>query len=304
MKERERLSYWREAVCGAYVLLGCESNIRDSFHGEILLERYSRMAVSFVTSTSQEVLRRREDIARSTDEFFLLSLQMNNKGMVTQRGRSAVLQPGDSALYSSTDIYQLSFDGEFKQLVVQFPKKELLARLPNADLLTAQRLSGSNELGQLVGNNILHFSRMMGRSSELVQEYLQDIILDLITTALASLDDHTHELSLPDQHLLLRAKSYIHMNLSDPNLDRKSLAHAMGMSVRSLSAIFAGRGSSVAAYIRDTRLDTIAHNMLDDRFKRQSISEIALRWGFNNLQHFSRIFRNRFGVSPREYRTM
>ena len=34
---------------------------------------------------------------------------------------------------------------------------------------------------------------------------------------------------------------------------------------------------------------------------RLSISEICFRWGFNELAHFSRAFRNQYGLSPREY---
>jgi AraC-like DNA-binding protein len=35
---------------------------------------------------------------------------------------------------------------------------------------------------------------------------------------------------------------------------------------------------------------------------RLSISQICFRWGFNDSAHFSRAFRNQFGLSPREHR--
>jgi AraC family transcriptional regulator, positive regulator of tynA and feaB len=34
----------------------------------------------------------------------------------------------------------------------------------------------------------------------------------------------------------------------------------------------------------------------------RSISEIAWGWGFNDLSHFTKSFRARFGLSPREWR--
>jgi AraC-like DNA-binding protein len=32
------------------------------------------------------------------------------------------------------------------------------------------------------------------------------------------------------------------------------------------------------------------------------ITEIAFGWGFNELTHFSRAFKERYGVSPRDWR--
>jgi AraC family transcriptional regulator, positive regulator of tynA and feaB len=36
----------------------------------------------------------------------------------------------------------------------------------------------------------------------------------------------------------------------------------------------------------------------------KSISEIAFEWGFNDSAHFSRIFCNEFGLTPRAFRKM
>ncbi len=302
MKKTDRFSYWREAVCDAYVLLGCESEATEDFHGGIVLERLPRISVSTVFSDRLIVNRRKKDIACSNDDYFLLSLQLKNKGYVCQHDRIAELRPGDFALYSSTETYQLLFPSSYKQLVFQFPKSDLLARLPNCELLTARKVSKANEIGRLVSGSLVDFSRIIGNPNEVVQHYMKDVVLDLIATGLASLENSTFELSRPEQHILLRAKSYIHANLGNPNLTRRMVANAMGMSVRRLSDIFSKEGTTVGAYIRSKRLDRIARDLLNNLFHRQSISEIAFRWGFNNLQHFSKVFRDQYKMSPRDYR--
>ncbi len=302
MKKADRFSYWREAVCDAYVRLGCESEVTEEFHGGIVLERLPGISVSTVFSDTLIVNRRTKDIARSNDDYLLLSLQLKNKGYVKQHDRIAELYPGDFAIYNSTETYQLLFPCSYKQLVFQFPKSDLLARLPHCELLTARKVSNVNEIGRLVSRSLVDFSRIMGNTDEVVQHYLKDTVIDLIATGLASLENSSFELSRPEQHLMLRAKSYIHANLGNPALTRKVVAKAMGMSVRRLSDIFAKEGTTIAGYIRFMRLDRIARDLLNDLFHRQSISEIAFRWGFNNLQHFSKVFRDRYGMSPRYYR--
>ena len=300
--DRDRFSYWREAVCDTYVLLGCKSDVIERFHGGIVVERLPRISVSTVFSDTLTVNRRKKDISRSIDDCFLLSMQLKNKGHIFQHDRKAELLPGDFAIYSSTDTYQLLFPDSYKQLVFQFPKSDLMARLPNCELLTARKVSKANEIGQLVSGSLVDFSRIIGNPNELVQHYMQDTVLDLIATGLASLENSAFELSQPEQIIMLRAKSYIHAHLGNPSLSRKMVANAIGMSVRRLSDIFTNDGTTIAAYIRAKRLDQIARDLLNNLFHRQSINEIAFRWGFNNLQHFSKVFRNQYGLSPREYR--
>jgi AraC-like DNA-binding protein len=299
---RERFAYWREAVCATYVQLGCEAVERRDFHGSITLERLPQLAVSFVSGTSHDVIRRKQDISRATEEFFLLSLQLRKKAYLSQRNRHAELSPGDFALYSSTDLYKLTLTDNFEQLVLQMPKKQLLARIPNADLLTGRRVSGNSEIGKLVGQSILGFARA-GNNNRIIQSFIQDTLFDLVATGLSSIDEGGCELSLPEQHMSLRARTYIQSNLMDPELDRNAVARATGISVRRLNEIFMKEGYSISGFIRKTRLERVASNLKDPRFQRQSISELAMKWGFNNFQHFSKIFREAYGMPPSEFRS-
>ena len=238
VKENDRFSYWREAVCDTYVQLGCETDETQAFEGGIELVRSPRMSVSTVFSDNLIVNRRKKDIASSTDDCFLLGVQLRNKGYVAQNDRVAELHPGDLALYSSTETYQLLFPSSYKQLVFQFPKSDLLARLPNCELLTARKVSHSTEIGRLVSKSLVDFALRIDNPNEIVQHYMKDVVIDLIATGLASIENSTFELSSPEQHIMLRAKSYIHANLGNSNLTRTMVANAMGVSVRRLRDIF------------------------------------------------------------------
>ncbi len=302
VRDHERFSYWREAVCETYVQLGCEAEGRHDFWGDIVLHRLPKLSVSFVTSAPQDVHRRRDDIAKANDAYFLLSLQLKSRSSVNQHQRQAVLEPGDFALYSSTDPYRLHLPQDFRQLVLQIPRNELLHRLPNADLLTGRRVSAGSPIGALVSRSLVEFAGAIDGPPDAVRQFMQDSIIDMVATGLSSLDASRLELALPQQRIASRAKAFIQSRLDDPSLDRTTVAQVVGISVRRLSEIFAAEGISAATYIRNERLERIADMLRDARYRRFSISDIALRWGFNNLQHFSKAFRDRFGVSPRAYR--
>ncbi len=66
--------------------------------------------------------------------------------------------------------------------------------------------------------------------------------------------------------------------------------------------IFAGEKDSVSSVYPQRRLEEVAHQLTDTRWRGRSICEIAFDWGFNSAPHFSRSFRERYGLSPREYR--
>lgn len=88
--------------------------------------------------------------------------------------------------------------------------------------------------------------------------------------------------------------------LDDPALTPTSIAHRFGCSVRSLHALFADHGISVAGEIRRRRLERCRED-LASMAHGDRIGELALRWGFSDAAQFSKLFKSRYGVSPRQY---
>lgn len=298
----ERFAYWREAVCESFVELGCEAENRSDFSGSLEIARYSRLHLSRVSGMAHSVHRRQRDIRAATEEYFLLSLQTRETSRITQFGNSALLRPGDMALYDSTSPYQLDLHNGFAKTVVQLPKARLLSRLPNAQFVAGHRIDGQTGLGKLVRENILSFARHAGDANPTLQAMVQETLIDLIATGLASSIGEAAKLSSPEQHVLLRAKAWVRNHLGDPELDRNAVAAAMGVSVRRLNTIFAKDGNSISEHIRIQRLSSVASELSDSRFTGLSISEIAMRNGFSNLQHFSNLFKSHHGVTPKAWR--
>lgn len=299
---RDRFAFWREAVCNSFVRLGCDTTHRVGFHGELEIARHSTLSISNVGGSGHSVQRRKRDIRAASDEFFLLSLQREHTSRISQFGNTAVLQPGDMALYDSTHPYSLDLSDGFVKTVVQLPRDRLLARLPNAPMMGGTRIDGQSGIGKLVRENILAFSQHVDPDNPTVAALLQDTLIDLIATGLATGIGFTAELSSPERHILLRARSFIGANLGNPDLDRNMVSEHVGMSVRRLNGIFAKEGLSIADDIRGKRLTAVCADLSDQRFCGLNISEIAMKNGFYNLQHFSTLFRSVYDMTPKAYR--
>ena len=132
---------------------------------------------------------------------------------------------------------------------------------------------------------------------------LLDQALDLIAMAFA---DRMHERS-PDQSfhrsaLLYRLKNYILAHLRDPELSMPRAAAAIGISPRYASDLMAAERTSFRSYVQLQRLERCRRDLSDPAHAARHVGDIAFAWGFNDLAHFSRIFKQRFGASPRDWR--
>ena len=66
--------------------------------------------------------------------------------------------------------------------------------------------------------------------------------------------------------------------------------------------LFHTAGITVGSFIRQRRLERCRADLSDPLRAGERITEIALRWGFNDMPHFSRVFRATFGATPSDFR--
>jgi transcriptional regulator GlxA family with amidase domain len=105
----------------------------------------------------------------------------------------------------------------------------------------------------------------------------------------------------PTSHLSTTkmVEEFIEANWDKP-IDIEQMSAVAGVSARTLFRQFKkDRGYSPAEFVRRIRLDR-ARNMLERAVEGASVTQVALRCGFQNTGHFAREFRLTFGELPSE----
>lgn len=298
-----RLPFWRDVVCASFVELDCESAVAAGFFGAIENRSLLDLQFSEVRSAAQRVTRSRAVIARSDRDYFLLSLQTAGSGVVVQDGRTALLQPGDFALYDTTRPYDLNFAADFAQIVLRLPREAVTRRLGDAGRLTALRVAGDRGTGRLASGFLRQLHGELGRLGAASLGSLQAGAIDLLATALAE-QAGSDGLAQADPKSLLRRRveAYIEGRLGDPALSCASVAAAQGISARYLRRLFQEIDASVSELIWQRRLEAAHRRLADPRCAALPVTAIGYDAGFKDIAHFSRAFRARFGLSPREHR--
>lgn len=303
----QRLAYWTDMICNVYVQLGCDPvpgpGGRGDFEGSIRQHTLPSLDVSVVTSGPQKVMRTPGHIARSSDDYFLVSIQARGRGVVRQDGRDAVLSVGDFALYDSTRPYQLLFDDAFEQIVLKLPGERLRSELRETEALTATTVSGREGAGHL----LLGMIRTLREDIDTLQPAsalaVANGVLNILVAGLQTLPAaRSPALSNLTAFHLARIKRRIDARLDDPALSVGALAEELGMSVSQIHRVFKSEPLTPSQYIWERRLEACSRDLLDPRLAGRTVGDIAYGRGFSDAAHFSRAFRERFGCSPREWR--
>lgn len=132
--------------------------------------------------------------------------------------------------------------------------------------------------------------------------YEQLIMTGLLLSQPSNYTDALHRLEMRlASRDVQRAVDYIQGHLSSP-LTLADIAAASGIPGRTLLKHFKDHwGTSPMRYLRTARLNRVREALLRHD-QTDSITDIAMAWGFYHLGRFSIEYRNQFGESPSETR--
>ncbi|HUN94994.1 MAG TPA: helix-turn-helix transcriptional regulator [Bradyrhizobium sp.] len=99
------------------------------------------------------------------------------------------------------------------------------------------------------------------------------------------------------------ALDHIAVHFQDPELSLEVVARCQGISPRYLQHLMTSSGASFTERVNELRLQRAFALLIEPYGSSRRISDIALEVGFSDISHFNRLFRTRFGVSPRGVRT-
>jgi AraC-like DNA-binding protein len=137
-----------------------------------------------------------------------------------------------------------------------------------------------------------------GQSDIAIGELEDDLITAFLLTIQLQANGPAASTEKTRSSTLARAEEYLLANLTRP-VARAELAAVAGTSIRTLSRAFVKRhGYGPIGFLKTRRLDACYQDLLGAETGETSVTEVALRYGFNHLGKFAMEYKKAFRESP------
>jgi AraC-like DNA-binding protein len=305
LDEAKRLALWRDQH---------SSNLL--FDSAFLEDRPLSVSVEFVQSgavkivsvrgTFREVARTRRHISRDPQDDLCLTFNASRFSYLLRHcGHEREPGAGDATLHTNAEPYLFRAEtdcawvglGVSRQALAEFvaAPEDLAARTLDPDAPALRHLRGYIALS--IGPD------GMGLDPALDAQIGANL-LDLMALALGARGD---------AEALARARGLraarlqavlqdIRAHFTDPALSPTAAALRLGLSPRYIHDLLQETGASFTERVAELRLQRARAMLTSPRHDRLKVIEIAYASGFNEVSHFNRRFRARFGASPTQFR--
>ena len=300
----DRLAVWGDFVCRHIGPLKADTFGDPNFAGRLELGHVGNVPLARIVASRHRVLRTPSLIRKDERSYVKLVAQVEGGACFEQNGRKVVLAPGEWSLYDTCKPYTVSNPEPIKQIIMLLPRDRLVRLGLDLDDLVVRRFAGRSGVGRLAYNRLIASFDALRASpapldaDDLGERIASDVELAVLDRAGTTSDASQRETARD------RVKNFIAANLSDPMLSLSRIAGAIGCSKRYLHKLFDGEAETLNTYIWRSRLEEIRQDLANPALSGRSITEIAFKWGFNSSPHFSRSFRETYGVSASVYRLL
>lgn len=293
---------WANALatsCGTFHPVKSQAFDRHSFIGKVIpVTAPGALSTSYIVTNCAHIYRKRRDVGVDDQSFFYLVIQQRGQARMCQGSEDANLAVGDLILLDASQPSDFYHHGLSQQLSIILPRHVVDDVFRHKPVRSGQRIPGDLKVSRMI--TLLATSALPFENPEREEElaFLEALASLLKPVACVTELD---EIPVQNHHLLRKAMVFIDATLDQGQISAEMVAREINVSVRTLYRLFAQTGTSLSRYVIDRRLERCALSLAESRDNRP-ISLIADRAGFADISHFSRAFKQKYGVSPRLWR--
>jgi AraC-like DNA-binding protein len=300
----ERFALWRETGRLPMTAEPTDADSRRRFH--IRVRRLSGASGRFadLTATPMKLNREKNHYARDGLDMVSFTLMLGPHVRHQFRGgRPMVVQPGQILVKDFTQPASAWWQTSSRSLNLHLPRITVEAAVGDK----VQHLHGTvlspAGLSPMLQAQLLSLANIAPRLKNTVRAAALDATVELAASVLrcelgARIEDETN-----DAGLFVAAQMLIRRHLGSNSLNPELIARQLHCSRAHLYRVFAKHGETVASYLRAVRLQRAYDLLSRDRGSKDHIGDIAYRCGFEDPVHFTRLFRQRFGLTPSKLRS-
>lgn len=293
---------WRSVICQEFVPLTPTRTVeRPDFPSRVESRALGSLNRAEIRSCAQYVAHGPAEVASASGGYYFVNLQLAGRCVVRVGREESVLDAGQFTVLDTTAPYYLGFASDWRMLSFRIPRDQLAPRLPDPRRGTGTRIDGRHGPGRVVAGLMRSLWRLDQRLDQVSETELGQAVMGTVAVALGAAPASTRDDTRAGTRAVARAEvmRFVLANLADPDLSVRLVCRQFHISPRSLHGLFADQERTFGQIVRETRLDECAR-LLSAAGPGVSVTSIAARHGFADPAGFSRAFRRRFGVAPRE----
>lgn len=226
-----------------------------------------------------------------------LKLILDGKSFYVNEGESAFISGGvvHGGMPEECEYYCIVFDLASLFKDVALCSKSVAIFLTNADCFTG--VYGAERKQSAIMREILYSMQNRDNGYDLnVIGLLWKLLGAFVSEPVIS---EGEQINKSQRQKLKDVLSYIRKNI-DKNITLEELAQVSGMSPRYFCRVFKSMtGRTPIEYVNYYRIETASQMLITTG---ESVTDIALNCGFNDMSYFSKMFKKLKGISPSKFR--
>jgi AraC-like DNA-binding protein len=215
------------------------------------------------------------------------------------------LEAGQFVAFRGAQAIEFRHEQSIDLLAVFLPARAVERWLPDwqaAEFVTVSNDQAEGRLSLDIARDLLDSGAQLQQSS--AAELVGETVIRLLARSLAmtSLSDAAAPEDLAEAHRR-KVRQFCRTNLGSTSLSVDTVARATGLSRASLHRLFQDQPQTLMQWVQLERLEACRRLLDVPGLPARTLTEIALSQGFKSPAHFSATFRQRYGLTPRDYRS-
>jgi AraC-like DNA-binding protein len=293
---------WRSLYAGLFDV-GVDAPLGAK--GDFVARSTGNFILSETDSPRLRLVRSSETIRRGGAEGFAIHVQISGTVAGTIGDKTVECRAGDVFfldLLQTLDLQITPGEKSAAAVALWIPRRRMLASIDDENALHGFVVRRDSPAAALIGGSLRLFAQQAGKLTAKEMDALADGVAELAVKSIAPLLPRTGGVDGGKPLAsFVTIRHHIDQTLRSPALGVETLATTFGLSRASLYRLFEPVGG-VASYIRKSRLNRAYQDIVAAEYSNRRIGPIAYRLGFKNLSAFNRLFKETYGVSPKEAR--
>lgn len=300
LASRDRYAGWEDQLKSVYCDWEMSKPLDAGFSATLQHRSLSNLKIVECVCDPCGAKRPAKVVGRDTRDVLGVQLVLGGREVIRIGNEEVLLEEGDMLIWDGTRPMTFSVQQRLHKLSFIMPLARFRSWLPSSWHNVDHKIARGSQPGQLLSLYMRSSATQILRGSVSNGDALTEATIGLLVNALG--EEGYQEVETLRDAQVQRVKRFIDENLDQLDLSPSFIAAANRISVRYLHWLFEPMGLTVTQYIIEQRLRRCHRELSNPLMRKRTITDIAFSWGFHNSTHFSRRFKQQFGVSPKDFR--